>query len=303
MIVGVGELLWDVFPDGRKVAGGAPFNFAFHCHNLGHEAVIVSRIGDDDLGRELRVEVKRLGLSDEFIQTDPSHPTGTVQVTVDQAGQPSYRIVENVAWDHIGWNQQLADLTRRAEVVCHGTLALRSRVSEATVLKMARLKTLRGKKVDLTVYDANLRGREVSEQAVWSARWIKVNDEEFAALDSRIDRSMDDDPWPRTPAGMFDYLHDMTKLKNRVVIITRGAAGAEVLTAEGQTHRVRGIPAQVIDTVGAGDAFTAAMVCLHLEGRPLRDCAKFANAYAARVCEHRGGTPRIDRAEVERAVG
>ena len=88
-IVGIGELLWDVFPDGRKVAGGAPFNFAFHCRQLGHDAVIVSRVGDDELGRELRDEVKRLGMSDEYIQTDREHPTGTVRVTVDAAGQPT----------------------------------------------------------------------------------------------------------------------------------------------------------------------------------------------------------------------
>lgn len=303
MIVGIGELLWDVFPDGRKVAGGAPFNFAFHCHRLGHPAAVVSRVGDDDLGRELRDEVRRLGLSDEFIQTDPTHPTGTVRVTVDAAGQPSYEIVADVAWDHLAWDDPLAGLIRRAGVVCHGTLALRSRGSEATVLKAARLKTLRGKKDGLTVYDVNLRGRQVSEEAVWAARWIKVNEEEEPALDTRIDRSMDDDPWPRTTAGMFDYLRYMTKMADRVVIVTRGAAGAEVWTADGQKQRVGGAPAAVVDTVGAGDAFTAAMVCLHLEGRPLSDCARFANHYAARVCEHQGGTPRIDRAEVERAVG
>src|SRR3954452_15176255 len=101
-IVGIGEVLWDVFPDGRKVAGGAPFNFAFHCKQLGHEAVIVSRVGDDELGRELRAEVRSLGLTDDFIQTDYEHPTGTVRVTVDEQGQPSYEIVDDVAWDYIG---------------------------------------------------------------------------------------------------------------------------------------------------------------------------------------------------------
>src|SRR3954464_2900118 len=98
-IVGTGELLWDVSPDGRKVAGGAPFNFAFHCCQLGHDAVIVSRVGDDELGRELREEGKRLGLGHEFIQTDRDHPTGTVRVAVDAAGQPTYTITEVVAWD------------------------------------------------------------------------------------------------------------------------------------------------------------------------------------------------------------
>src|SRR5919108_4906876 len=97
-IVGIGELLWDVSPDGRKVAGGAPFNFAFHCHQLGHPAAIVSRVGDDDLGRELREEVRRLGLSDEHIQTHRKLRTGTVAVKVDAAGQPTYTIDTKAAW-------------------------------------------------------------------------------------------------------------------------------------------------------------------------------------------------------------
>src|SRR6478672_388291 len=112
-IVGIGEVLWDVYPD-RKVAGGAPFNFAFHCHQLGHPAVIVSRVGGDDLGRELREEVRRLGLSDEYIQTDPEHPTGTVQVTIDAAGQPSYTITEGVAWDYIALEPRLETLAANA---------------------------------------------------------------------------------------------------------------------------------------------------------------------------------------------
>src|SRR5256714_14504111 len=106
MIVGIGELLWDLYPDGRKVAGGAPFNFAFHCQQLGHPAVIVSRVGDDDLGRQLREEVRRLAMSDEYIQTDPAHPTGTVQVQVDAKGHPRYTITEHVAWDYLEWDDQ-----------------------------------------------------------------------------------------------------------------------------------------------------------------------------------------------------
>src|SRR5215471_5103115 len=124
-IVGIGEILWDVYPDGRKVAGGAPFNFAFHCHQLGHPAVIVSRVGADELGRELRARVSELGLSDEYIQADRDHPTGTVQVTLDASAVPTYTITENVAWDHIAWDEKLADLAGRYEAVCFGTLASR----------------------------------------------------------------------------------------------------------------------------------------------------------------------------------
>src|SRR5919198_1202439 len=116
-IVALGEVLWDLLPAGAR-AGGAPFNFAFHCHQLGHPAVIVSRVGDDDLGRELRAEVRRLGLSDENIQTDPDHPTGTVKVEVRADGQPFFTISDDVAWDYIAWEPRLEALAGSARAVC-----------------------------------------------------------------------------------------------------------------------------------------------------------------------------------------
>jgi fructokinase len=301
-IVGIGEILWDVYPDGRKVAGGAPFNFAFHCHQLGHPAVIVSRVGDDDLGRELREKVRELGLSDEYIQTDPKHPTGTVQVTLDANKVPAYTITENVAWDHIEWSKTLPDLIRKAAAVCHGTLALRTKASGHTILKAAGLKNHRGRNKGLVVYDVNLRGSLwTSEDAIRNAQWVKVNEAELPDLEAIIDHMMDDDPWPRTTEGMFQYLRHVGAPVDQLWVVTRGAGGAELVT-EKSRERVRAVPANVVDTVGAGDAFTAAMVCLHLEGRPLRDCARFASHYAARVCEQPGGTPRIDRREVEAAA-
>src|SRR5437588_12741003 len=102
-IVGIGELLWDVYPDGRRVAGGAPFNFAFHCHQLGHPSVMVSRVGADDLGDDLRTSVRLLGLKDHYLQQDEAHPTGTVTVSVER-GQPSYTITEDVAYDYLAWD-------------------------------------------------------------------------------------------------------------------------------------------------------------------------------------------------------
>src|SRR5688572_3699171 len=156
MIVGIGEMLWDVFPDGRKVAGGAPFNFAFHCRQLGHAAAIVSRVGDDELGRELREEVRRLGLSDEFIQTDRDHPTGTVRVTVDAAGQPAYTITEDVAWDYIGWDDGLAKLAGECTAVCFGTLAQRSESAHAIQSFLSDSRFGPGGYA-LRVFDVNLR--------------------------------------------------------------------------------------------------------------------------------------------------
>lgn len=287
-IVGIGELLWDVYPDGRKVAGGAPFNFAFHCHQLGHPAVIVSRVGNDDLGRELRERVRELGLSDEYIQTDHEHATGTVQVSLDANAVPTYTITENVAWDFIEWDEKLKELAGRCRAVCFGTLALRLERSKETILLAAE--NVR-KHEGLVVCDVNVRPpfvdlNTLSDLCVcqrWG--WVKASSDDIAFLVTHFPEGPwhDDGEWP-------------------VRILTRGAEGCEITDLEGRVIREPGVPAKVVDTVGAGDSFTAAMVCLHLEGKPLRECAKFAVHYAARVCEQPGGTPRIDRQEVERAA-
>jgi fructokinase len=272
-IVALGEVLWDLLPTGPR-AGGAPFNFAFHCHQLGHPAVIVSRVGDDDLGRRLRAEVRGLGLSDEYIQTDLDHPTGTVQVTLDAAGQPAYMITDEVAWDFIGWTERLDELARAARAVCFGTLAQRAPETRATVRRFVT--RTRG----LIVLDLNLRppfdSDDVIDASVVLADWLKLNADEAARLAGKW--SMDGD-----------------------IAVTRGADGCLVWT-ESEQIDLPGIPVQVADTVGAGDAFTAALLTQHLDGRPLREAARFANAYAAVVASKSGGTPTVTRAEVERLL-
>ena len=295
-IVGIGELLWDVFPDGRKVAGGAPFNFAYHCHQLGHEAVIVSRVGDDDLGRELRAQVRRLGLSDEYVQTDPDHPTGTVRVSVDAQGQPSYEIVEGVAWDHIGEEGGIDEgLAHDVVAVCFGTLAQRHPVSRSTIQNFVE----RGPEMPtaLRVFDVNLRPPFVPTDArlrEWAhaADWVKVNAHEWEQMGRAFDM----------PSTNLARGHSRQRMEDRSVwIVTDGGGMLRIEEADSILEEPP-VAAKVVDTVGAGDSFTAAMVCLHLEGRPLRECARFATQYAARVCEHQGATPRISRAAVERVA-
>ncbi|MBP3959484.1 carbohydrate kinase [Gemmata sp. G18] len=306
-IVGIGEVLWDVYPDGRKVAGGAPFNFAFHCHQLGHDSVIVSRVGADDLGHELRDRVRALGLSDEYIQTDPDHPTGTVQVALDANKVPTYTITEYVAWDYIGWDEKLEPLLKTARAACFGTLAQRF----GTPVPVHRFaERLHPRPRDLVVFDVNLRGQYFSEEilrwGIGTSNWIKINADELSVLSDVLGfRSLSDVMDAVTPLAFGCG----------ATILTRGEQGCEIYRRweeddgddgslyPSETFTEPGVSAKVVDTVGAGDAFTAAMVCLHLEGRPLRECAKFATHYAARVCEYPGGTPKIDRAEVERAAG
>lgn len=324
-IVGIGEVLWDVYPDGRKVAGGAPFNFAFHCHQLGHPSAIVSRVGDDTLGRELRERVRELGLSDEYIQTDYEHPTGTVQVTLDANKVPTYTITENVAWDHIAWDEKLAYLASRYDAACFGTLAWRrmkdlnadevllrffmaeSRVFEPSYpfdpLAPRSARTHKLEPRPLRVADLNLRPPFVNDYAVLFAlsdpHWFKLSFDELRLT------------WPKlasipgreefSPRNWYERVYGGQTM-DFLMIATDGPNGVTFVHRDYEFHEP-GVPAKVVDTVGAGDAFTAAMVCLHLEGCPLRECARFAVHYAARVCEQPGGTPRIDRAEVERAAG
>jgi len=274
-IVALGELLWDLLPTGPR-AGGAPFNFAFHCQQLGHPAVIVSRVGDDELGRQLRAEVRRLGLSDEYIQTDRQLPTGTVQVTIDAAGQPAYTITEHVAWDFIEWDHRLEALAGSARAVCFGTLAQRAPESRSTIRRMVALAH------GVVVLDLNLRSpfdaAETIRESLDLADWLKLNEHEAGRLPADFDLSALD-----------------------LVGVTRGADGCSVRTPA-EAVEVPGIPIRVVDTVGAGDAFTAALLARHLEGKPLREAARFANAYAAVVASKVGGTPTVSRAEVERLL-
>ena len=299
-IVGIGEVLWDVYPDGRKVAGGAPFNFAFHCHQLGHPSAIVSRVGDDALGRELRDRVRALGLSDEYIQTDHEHPTGTVQVALDANAVPTYTITENVAWDHIAWDEPTRGLARLCRCVCYGSLGQRSAGGWNTVQEFLCTHLLEGECFPWRVFDINLRQDQFSvgsiRPSLARAEWVKLNTDEAPRLAAILGRPTEDLP------AFVQNLVCLTTPEQRCAMWTHGDQGCDIFAFQ-ETFHEPGVPARVVDTVGAGDAFTAAMVCLHLEGRPLRECARFAVHYAARVCEQPGGTPRIDRAEVERAAG
>src|SRR3954454_15754597 len=150
-IIGLGEVLWDLLPAGRQL-GGAPCNFAFHCRQLGHASAIVSRIGSDELGRELRDAVRRLELPDAYLQDDAQHPTGTVQVALDDRGVPAFTITPEVAYDYLAWHAELGALLTAARAVCFGTLAQRQPAARATILR-----ALAAAPGALIVYDVNLR--------------------------------------------------------------------------------------------------------------------------------------------------
>lgn len=286
LIVALGELLWDLLPAGPR-AGGAPFNFAFHCQQLGHPAIIVSRVGRDPLGDALRREVRRLGLSDAFIQEDTELPTGTVGVAVSVTGQPTYTIAEPVAWDRIAWTPELATLVSKARAVCFGTLAQRAKESQATIQRLVA----ECPAMTLRVCDINLRPTS-DDPTVWRSTleqgdWLKLNDDEVERLRATFDLTAE-------PI--------MALSPAQLTCVTHGADGCTIYTPDAEPLRQAGYPVQVVDTVGAGDAFTAALLTQYLEGKSLAVAARFATIYAALVAAQAGGTPTIDRTTVEQRL-
>jgi fructokinase len=287
-IVGVGEVLWDLLPGGRQL-GGAPFNFVFHCHQLGHAAVMVSRVGCDELGRDIRAALAQQGLTDAFLQQDPDHPTGTVPVTVGDGGQPEFRITENVAFDHVTPEPTWDALFGQAVAVCFGTLVQRSPAGRAAVqAALARSRNA------LTICDINLRqhyfDRSTVEASLRACRWVKLNDDELVVLQKMLQLR------GRTPSGTLRDLR--RRFAVELACVTRGERGCLVQTDDEEIV-VQGRPVAVVDTVGAGDAFTAGLLVTTLEGRPLADAAVFANRLAGRVAASAGGTPPIDRRDDE----
>lgn len=281
-ILGVGEVLWDLLPDGRAL-GGAPCNFVFHCHRLGHRAAIVSRVGADAAGRELRAALRGLGLDDGLIQEDAAHPTGTVSVELD-GGQPRYTIHEGVAWDFLATEDRLDAALAGVNVLCFGTLMQRHAASRAAVQRLVRLASGQA----LVVCDINLRqeyfSAEVLDTSLTLSRWAKLNDGELVTLQKLF--------------GLKGSGEDelVTALRRRfgleLVALTRGERGCLVQTDDEEVS-VSGVKVDVVDTVGAGDAFTAGLVCAVLEGAEIGDAAARANHLAARVAASRGGTPML----------
>jgi fructokinase len=287
-IVGLGEVLWDLLPAGRQL-GGAPFNFAFHCHRLGHAAAIVSRVGADEGGRDIRAAVRAAGLSDAWVQEDADHPTGTVTVEVDARGQPAFHITPDVAYDHLAWDDSLSALFGQAQAVCFGTLIQRHPTAREEVQR-----ALRAARNALVVYDVNLRqhyySREVVEASLAASRWVKLNDDELQVLRGLLGLA------GQTPSALLADLRRQYTLE--LAALTRGADGC-LLQTDDEEIAVPGVPVAVVDTIGAGDAFTAGLLVCTLEGRPLVGAAAFANRLAARVAAAAGGTPLIDRREIE----
>jgi fructokinase len=284
VLVGIGEILWDILPTGKQM-GGAPANFAYHGTSLGEEGIIVSCVGKDELGTEILKHLEDLGLSSNFVASDELHPTGTVSVDVDQAGVPTFTIHKNVSWDFLPMEEAFIALAKRAEAVCFGSLAQRSPTSSATIgnfLQNTLDETLR-------ILDINLRypfySQEIIEGSLEKANVLKLNEDELEILSITFSLEGDDRSKLFRLLECFDL---------EMVALTQGSNGSSLCYGD-QISIHPGYPVDVVDTVGAGDAFTAALAIGMLRGFELDRLNDLANQVASYVCTQPGATPPIPR--------
>ena len=281
IVVGMGEALWDVLPEGKKI-GGAPANFAYHVSQFGLPSCVVSAIGDDALGKEIIENFTSKGL-DQLIAEVP-YPTGTVQVEIDQTGIPLYDIKENVAWDNIPYTKHLDALAKRTKAVCFGSLAQRNVVSRETINHF--LDTMPKDDDSLIVFDVNLRqgfyNKEILCKSMQNCNILKINEEELI-----------------TVSRMFGYpgidLQDkcwilLGKYNLKMLILTCGINGSYVFTP-GNVSFQPTPKVEVTDTVGAGDSFTAAFIASILKGKSVTEAHTIAVKTSAFVCTQKGAMP------------
>ena len=281
IIVGMGEALWDVLPEGKKL-GGAPANFAYHVSQFGLNSRVVSAVGQDKLGTEILDNFREKRLQG-IIETVP-YPTGTVQVTLDNEGVPCYDIKEGVAWDNIPYTEELDQLARQTQAICFGSLAQRSIVSRETIARF--LATMPDTPETLKIFDINLRQsfytKEILCDSFSRCNVLKINDEELV-----------------TVSRLFGYpgidLQDkcwilLAKYNLKMLILTCGVNGSYVFTP-GHVSFVETPTGQVADTVGAGDSFTAAFTAAIIRGRSVREAHQLAVDTSAYVCTQQGAMP------------
>ena len=277
----MGEALWDVLPEGKKI-GGAPANFAYHVSQFGLTSCVVSAVGPDALGKEIQENLTSKGLN--HLIAEVPYPTGTVQVEIDQAGVPQYEIKENVAWDNIPYTSQLESLAKRTQAVCFGSLAQRNVVSRETINRF--LDAMPQTEDSLIVFDVNLRqgfyNKEILCNSMKRCNILKINDEELV-----------------TVSRMFGYpgidLQDkcwilLGKYNLKMLILTCGINGSYVFTP-GNVSFQPTPKVDVADTVGAGDSFTAAFIASVLKGKSVAEAHCIAVRTSAFVCTKDGGMP------------
>ncbi|MGN1232868.1 MAG: carbohydrate kinase [Candidatus Cryptobacteroides sp.] len=300
-IVGLGEILFDCLPEGKKL-GGAPANFAYHVSNFGLEGIAVSAVGKDGDGQRIKEELKPRGLRYHLEEVD--YPTGTVQVSLSGNGIPQYDICTGVAYDNIPWTPGIEEIARNARGVCFGSLAQRNAVSRGTIQKfldtMAPVGTLK-------VFDINLRqnwySREVVEESLKRCNILKLNDDEIVTISSLLGlRPISAKP-DGSPLQLVDF-EDQCRgiMKNydlQMLILTCGVNGSYVFCEDGRTSFQPTPKVNVADTVGAGDSFTGAFVASLLKGKSVEEAHEKAVTISAFVCTCNGAMPEVPESMLE----
>lgn len=292
LVVGIGEALWDILPEGKKL-GGAPANFAYHVSQFGLESIVVSAVGNDKLGKEILDN-----LTDKKLNTlidEVHYPTGTVQVELDNNGIPCYDIKENVAWDNIPFTENLKSIAEKTTAVCFGSLAQRNIVSRETINKFLNL--IPNKKGIYKIFDINLRQgfytKDILCHSMEQCNILKINDEELV-----------------TVSRLFGYpgidLQDkcwilLAKYNLEMLILTCGVNGSYVFTP-GNVSFVETPKVEVADTVGAGDSFTAAFIAALLMKKSVREAHQFAVNVSAFVCTQNGAMPQLPENYISRII-
>lgn len=292
-VVGLGELIWDLLPGGRTL-GGAPSNFAHHARLLGNRAVVASRVGGDELGREALGRLARAGVVADYVQNDPEHPTGTVAVEIGAGGEARFTVNPDSAWDYIELTPQWAALAEEADAVCFGTLGQRHPRARATILGFLALTRPRS----LRLFDVNLRHSfftaEMLAASLRLASVVKFNSDELSAAAGMLGlRAAREEELSRRLIESYGL---------DLVAITRGAKGS-LLVSWGEAVEHHGYDVRVADTIGCGDAFAAALAHCLLGGLSLEEAGEAANRMGAWVATRAGATPEAAPGTIEELLG
>lgn len=282
-IVGLGELIWDLLPGGKQL-GGAPTNFAYISRLLGNQTIVASRVGTDEFGREAVARLRRMGISTDYLQLDPEHPTGTVRVQIGERGEPSFAVNQNSAWDYLEWSAAWEELAQTTDGVCFGTLGQReARAREIIIrfLKHTRPNALR-------IFDVNLRHSFFTagmlRESLELATIVKLNSDELSTVASMLGlEEAEEESIGKRLLARFDA---------RLIAITRGENGS-LLVAREETINHPGFHVEVKDTIGAGDAFTATLAHFYLRGAALNIICEASNRMGAWVATQTGATPYV----------
>lgn len=281
-VVGVGEVLWDLLASGPQL-GGAPANFAYHAHALGANAHAIIRVGNDERGREILRRFRAMGLPTDTVQDDEQAPTGTATVALGGQGGPNFVIQENVAWDFLAAAPAAESAASAADAICFGTLAQRNPVSRAAIQRLLAAAPANA----LRVFDINLRqhyySRELVEASLRLSNTLKLNHGELQVLAEMFALT-------GPPEKQLENLSE--NFSQQIVALTQGGKGS-LLYRDGRCSRCVPQPIKVVDTVGAGDAFTAALVMGLLHQLDLDEINAFANHVARYVCSQPGATPPL----------